>query len=209
MKQARRSYDPAGSVDTFAEPFTEACVRFGRPQCRRTADDGQDGQKPSVQRLSQPADFARSRQTERRRSKRNLLWTIGRLGGASRRGQRLLRCHMDVGVDHRLGLVDPAQRRPDQLRLRLVGWAASRIASVSTRVSSAGSSAAISRTAAAGSTRQGTNELVHSDDVALLENLPRLAPDRGGRRDAWSRRGVLNSVHSPAAAPNFTQSSES
>src|SRR2546422_10519973 len=50
---------------------------------------------------------------------------------------------MDVGVDHRLGLVDPAQRRPDQLRLRLVGWAASRIASVSTRVSSAGSSAAI------------------------------------------------------------------
>src|SRR5438093_10092715 len=98
--------------------------------------------------------------------------TIGRLGGASRRGQRLLRCHMDVGVDHRLGLVDPAQRRPDQLRLRLVGWAASRIASVSTRVSSAGSSAAISRTPAAGSTRQGTNELVHSDDVAFLENLP-------------------------------------
>ena len=111
--------------------------------------------------------------------------TIGRLGGASRRGQRLLRCHMDVGVDHRLGLVDPAQRRPDQLRLRLVGWAASRIASVSTRVSSAGSSAAISRTAAAGSTRQGTNELVHSDDVALLENLPPSCS-----RPWWSTRRV-------------------
>src|SRR2546425_560903 len=92
---------------------------------------------------------------------------------------------MDVGVDHRLGLVDPAQRRPDQLRLRLVGWAASRIASVSTRVSSAGSSAAISRTAATGSTRQGTNELVHSDDVALLENLPPSCS-----RPWWSTRRV-------------------
>jgi len=37
---------------------------------------------------------------------------------ASRCGQRLLGRHMDVGVHHRLGLVDPAQRRLDQLDRR-------------------------------------------------------------------------------------------
>src|SRR5207249_12335090 len=54
-----------GSADTFSEPFTEARAQFrsfGRPQCRRTAYEGQDGQKPSVWRLSQLADFAGSRQ---------------------------------------------------------------------------------------------------------------------------------------------------